>query len=171
MGRRGWIIAGIAALLIVGSIIALMALTGEFGYRTMTGPVAIIQGPLPTNGFLGVGFTSDAIGPATISHVVAGSGAAEAGLTVGDVIVAVGDVKDPNSVAVQRATVNTKPGEELALRIRHSDGKEADVSVRLISMQDMMLLGAAEAQDARERARAAATMSTTATTATTMPAN
>jgi hypothetical protein len=93
---------------------------------------------------------------------------------VGDVIVAVGDVKDPNSVAVQRATVNTKPGEELALRIRHSDGKEADVSVRLISMQDMMLLGAAEAQDARERARAAATMSTTATTATTattMPAN
>ena len=171
MGRKGWLIALVAVVLIVGSILALVMLTGQAGYRNMTGPVGIIQGPVPKNGFLGVGFTSDAIGPATISHVVAKSGAAETGLQVGDVIVAVGDVKDPNSTAVQRATINTKPGDQLALRIKHTDGEEKDVSVRLISIEEMMTLGAAEAQEARDRARAAATMGTTLpTTTTTLPA-
>jgi S1-C subfamily serine protease len=153
MGRKGWLIAVVAVLLIVGSIVALTMLTGQAAYRNMQGPVAIVSGPAPSNGFLGVGFTSDALGPATISHVVAGSGAAEAGLKEGDVIVAVGDVKDPTSLAVQRATVNTKPGDQLALRIRHGDGAEKDVSVRLISLQEMMTLTTAEA----EQSRAAAT--------------
>jgi len=146
MGRKGWLIAALAVVLIVGSIVALAMLTGQSGYRNMQGPIGIVSGPVPANGFLGVGFTSDAIGPATISHVVAGSGAAEAGLKQGDVIVAVGDAKNPNSLAVQRATMNTKPGDHVALRIQHGDGEEKDVSVRLISMQEMMELAAAESR-------------------------
>ena len=55
-------------VLIVGSLVALDLLTSDGGYRNMTGPVAVIQGPVPQNGFLGVGFTEDTKGPATISR-------------------------------------------------------------------------------------------------------
>ena len=165
MGRKGWIIAAVAGVLIVGSLVALRVITGQAGYRNMQGPAAIVKGPAPKNGFLGLGFTADTTGPATITHVIAGSGAAEAGLTEGDVIVAVGDLKDPTSVAVQRATANTRPGDRLAMRIRAKDGAERDVSVRLISIGDMLALGAAEAQDAQARG------ATTTINPTTVPAD
>jgi S1-C subfamily serine protease len=143
MGRKGWIIAAVAAVLIVGSVVALMMLTGQGEYRNVQGPIGIIKGPVPQNGFLGIGFTSDAVGPATVSHVVAGSGAAQAGVEVGDVIIAAKDVKDPNSTQVQRLTTSTKPGETFAMRIRRG-AEEKDVSVRLISITEMLQLSAAE---------------------------
>jgi S1-C subfamily serine protease len=143
MNRPGWIIAAVAGLLIVGSIVALMALTGQMEYRTMTGPIAVVQGPAPTNGFLGVGFASMSGGPATIQNVMPGSGAAEAGLRSGDVIVAVGEVNDPDAAAVKRVTDKTRPGDVLRLRVRRVD-QELEVSVRLISVHEMLQLDLAD---------------------------
>jgi S1-C subfamily serine protease len=165
MGRNGWIIAAVAVVLILGSLAALTMLTGQASYQNMQGTTAVIKGPTPKNGFLGVGFTSDASGPATITHVVASSGAAEAGLQPGDVIIAVGDRKDPSSVAVQAATVNTTPGQTIALRIRHENGEEKDVSVRLISMEELLRLATIERQAGSALAAAAAAPTTRAATA------
>ena len=167
MGRNGWIIAAVAVVLILGSLAALTMMTGQASYTNMQGTAAVIKGPTPKNGFLGVGFTSDATGPATVTHVVAGSGAAEAGMRTGDVIIAVGDRKDPSSVAVQAATVNTTPGQSMALRIRHENGEEKDVSVRLISMGEMMRLATIERQSGG--ASAAAPTSPAATTTAPVP--
>ena len=47
MGRKGWLIALVGIVLIVGSAIALVALTGRMGYRNMQGPVAVGKGPVP----------------------------------------------------------------------------------------------------------------------------
>ena len=137
MGRKGWMIAGVAAALIVGSLVALTVLTGQWGYKTMTGPVAIIQGPVPRHGLLGVEFAATSGGPATIRDVVPGSGAADAGLHAGDVVVAVGDRSNPDAAAVKRITEQSKPGDVLALRIRRG-AEERDVSVRLISFEQFV---------------------------------
>jgi S1-C subfamily serine protease len=142
MGRTGWIIAAVAGVLIVGSIVALMLLSGEAEYRTMTGPVAIVQGPVPRHGLLGVGFGSMKDGPATVESVMPGSGAAEAGLQAGDVIVAVGDVNDPDAAAVKRLTEQTMPGDVLTLRIRRGD-ELRELSVRLISFEEFVSLDVA----------------------------
>src|SRR5688500_952177 len=98
-----------------------MSLTGEAEFKPMMGPVAIVKGPIPKNGFLGVGFASMATGPATVANVMPGSGAAEAGVQVGDVIVAVGDVNDPDAAAVKRITESSKPGDILPMRIRRGE--------------------------------------------------
>jgi S1-C subfamily serine protease len=144
-------------------------LTGQASYKNMQGTTAVVvKGTTPKNGFLGVGFTSDATGPATVTHVVAGSGAAEAGLQSGDVIIAVGDRKDPSSVAVQAATVNTTPGQTMALRIRHENAEEKDVSVRLISLEEMLRLANLERQSG---SASAAALPTTRAAAASAPAN
>jgi len=147
MGRKGWIIAGFAAILIVGSLVALTVLTGQSGYKNMTGPVAVIQGPVPRHGLLGVEFAATSGGAATIQNVMPGSGAAEAGLRAGDVIVAAGDVKDPDAAAVKRVTEKSKPGDMLALRIRRGD-EEREVSVRLISFEQFVRLDVAAGRGA-----------------------
>jgi S1-C subfamily serine protease len=143
MGRKGWIIAAAGIVLIVSSIIAVMALTGRGGWRNMQGPVGIVKGPMPKNGFLGVGFDMHADGAAKITEVIPGSGAAEAGLREGDEIIQVQDVADPSATVVQRMTVTTKPGDMFPFRIRR-DGEEKDVSVRLISFEEMIELTAAQ---------------------------
>jgi len=169
MGRKGWIIAAVGIVLIVGSIIALMSLTGQARYRNMQGPVGVIKGPLPQNGFLGVGFaTPHATGPAKIAEVIVGTGAAEAGLREGDEIVLINGVADPSAAVVQRMTVTTKPGDMFPFRIRR-DGQEQDVSVRLISFQRMLELGEAERRN-RQSSPQSATGPTTTQMQTTMPA-
>ena len=159
MGRTGWIVAAVAAVLIVGSVVALSLLTGQWGYKTMTGPVVIIQGPAPRHGLLGVEFAATGGGAATIKHVMPGSGAAEAGLRAGDVIVAVGDIGVPDSTAVKRATEKSKPDDMLPLRIRRGDDEERDVSVRLISFEQFV-----ELEVARRGAVSATTHTAPATT-------
>ena len=163
MTRKGWIIAGVALVLIVASLVVLDLLTSDGGWRTMQGPVAVIQGPVPTNGFLGVEFKSDGGGAAEIASVVAGSGAAEAGLQADDLIVAVGGVSDPDAAAVKRATQSSKPGDLLAMRVRRGTG-ERDVAVRLISFEQFAELRLARSGDKPVAAAAAATTTTTTTT-------
>ena len=132
-------IAGVAAILIVGSPVALTVLTGQWGYKTMTGPVAIIQGPVPRHGMLGVEYAATGAGAATIKNVMPGSGAAEAGLRPGDVIVVVGGTDVRDSATVKRVIEKSKPGDVLAMRIRRGD-EERDVSVRLISFEQFVEL-------------------------------
>jgi S1-C subfamily serine protease len=158
MGRKGWIIAGVAAILIVGSLVALTVLTGQWGYKTMTGPVAIIQGPVPRHGILGVEYAATGSGAATIKNVMPGSGAAEAGLRAGDVIVAVDGTDVRDSATVKRIIEKTKPGDVLALRIRRGD-EERDVSVGLISFEQFVEL------DIVRRGAAPTTMKTAPATA------
>ena len=142
MGRKGWIVAAVAAILIVGSVVALMLLTGEAGYRTMTGPIAIVQGPVPRHGMLGLEYAATGDGAATIKNVMPGSGAAEAGLRAGDVIIVVGGTDVRDSATVKRIVEKTKPGDTLSMRIRRGD-EERDVSVRLISFERFVELDVA----------------------------
>src|SRR5688500_12352120 len=137
MGRKGWIGVAVAAILIVGSLIALTVLTGQWGYRTMTGPVAIIQGPVPRHGMLGLEYAATGSGAATIKNVMPGSGAAEAGLQAGDVIVAVGGTDVRDSTTVKRIAEKTRPGDTLSMRIRRGE-EERDVSVQLISFEQFV---------------------------------
>ena len=58
-------------------------------------------------------------------------------------------------------TVKTKPGDSIALRIRHENGEQQDVSVRLIGMEEMLRLASLERQSA-----GAATMPASATATT-----
>ncbi len=81
-------------------------------------------------------------GRATVESVMPGSGAAEAGLQAGDVIVAVGDVNDPDAAAVKRLTEQTMPGDVLTLRIRRGD-ELRELSVRLISFEEFVSLDVA----------------------------
>jgi S1-C subfamily serine protease len=154
MGRKGWILVAVAVVLIVGSLVALAVLTGQMGYRNMTGPVAIVQGELPENGFLGVGFANDGAAPLTIGHVLPGSGAAEAGLLPGDVIAAAGDGRNPDSRALQRMTSKMKPGDTLTVSVQRG-GSLIDFEVRLISAEEMLVLRS------NEESRKAATMPAT----------
>ena len=81
-------------------------------------------------------------------------------------ITAVGDLKNPSSVAVQAATVKTRPGDSIALHIRHENGEEKDISVRMISMEEMLRLASLERQTGSAAAAAAAVPATTRTTTT-----
>lgn len=90
-----------------------------------------------TRGFLGV-VTSDADENAAtregaqISEVVAGSPAAEAGLAVGDVIIALNGKNVRSSGALVDLLAETKPGDETVVRIARN-GKEQEYTVTLAS--------------------------------------
>jgi S1-C subfamily serine protease len=88
---------------------------------------------------LGVEYAATEGGPATINNVMPGSGAAEAGLRPGDVIVAVGGTEVRDSTTVKRIAEKTKPGDTLSMRVRRGE-EERDVAVRLISFEHFVEL-------------------------------
>jgi S1-C subfamily serine protease len=101
-----------------------------------------VQGDPPKHGFLGVSF-APASAPLTIQSVVQGSGAAEAGLQPGDVILAAGSTEKPDEAAMQRVVRASVPGQELLLKARRGLD-EMEVRVKLISFTDLIVLSERE---------------------------
>ncbi len=143
MSRKAWLIVvavcgGLVVLLVALLAVFTFLFPGAWGYRTLGGPVAVMKGAPPKHGFLGVDFAPGPGGPPTIQNVIEGSGAAEAGLQPGDVILAAGNVGTPDLPSLRRVVEATVPGDELTLKIRRgSDEKE--LRVRLISFTDVIV--------------------------------
>ena len=96
-------------------------------------------------GVLGIQLTEDEPGP-RITHVVSSSGAAEAGLSRGDIILKVnGDLVRHVDELVEK-TGNLLPGEEVRLLIRR-DGEEQRFKATLGSVSDTLTSRRARFQD------------------------
>jgi S1-C subfamily serine protease len=87
--------------------------------------------------------------PLTVRSVLDGSGAAQAGLRPGDVIVSAGPEQKPDLSALRRLLQGTVPGDEFPLAIRRGR-REIELRVQLISFGEHFVLRE------RERARDAA---------------
>jgi serine protease Do len=111
----------------------------------MAAPVAIVRGQPPKHGFLGILFTGKTA-PLTIQSVVKGSGAADAGLQPGEVIISAGPVEKPDMAALQRVIQTSAPGEELLVKVGRGPD-EMEIRVRLISFTDMIVLDERERSD------------------------
>lgn len=96
-------------------------------------------------GVLGIQMTEDQIGP-RITFVVPESGAANAGLTRGDVITHIDGKRMKNSDAVIDVTSNSLPGEELDLTIQRGS-EEQHVSAKLGSVASTLSSQRARFQD------------------------
>jgi S1-C subfamily serine protease len=140
MSRKGWFItAAIGGTLIVILIVLAYAFRESWAYpRTLGGPVALVKGEPPKHGFLGIEFTGTTV-PLTIQSVVKGSGAADAGLQPGDVVISAGSAEQPDLAALQRVIQASAPGEELRVRVGRGPD-EMEIRVRLISFTDMIVL-------------------------------
>jgi S1-C subfamily serine protease len=140
MSRKSWVIvAGVCCALIVLLAVLAFVFRDSWAYKMLVGPIAAVEGDQPKHGFLGVGFGGGTASPLTIQSVVEGSGAADAGLQVGDVILAASGADKPDLPALQRVLQASAPGEKLLLRISRGPD-EIEVRVRLISFTDMMVL-------------------------------
>lgn len=145
----------VAVMAVIGLLIAVLAILfpGTVEYRTLAGPVAIQvrgSGPSssnpPAQGFLGVRYESTPNGTPRIARVTKGSGAAKAGLTKGDVIIAVNGVKTPDRLAVARALENTSPGQNLKLTVKRGE-REIEVTAQMIAYSDLLDLQAQDDAD------------------------
>jgi S1-C subfamily serine protease len=133
------IVAGIGGALVFSLLVLSIIFWNGFVYRrTLGGPVAVVTGEVPKHGFLGVEFGERTAAPLTIHRVLEGSGAADAGLQPGDVILALDTVENPDLAAMQSALRDTSPGQELSLKIGRGS-KERHVRVRLISFADVIV--------------------------------
>ena len=131
--------ASCVGLIGVALIIALLLGQLTVGEKNLGGPVAIVEGgDPPTYGLLGIQPRSEEA-PLVIGHVVTGSGAADAGLRVGDTIIEVRSCQNPDFAALAKVLRTTSPGDTLSLRIMR-DEKEKDVEVRLMSFADYVVL-------------------------------
>jgi S1-C subfamily serine protease len=140
VGKKGCFLAAVFGVVLITALVGCYIFREDlFGYHTLGGPVALVKGDAPKHGFLGVDFESTAAEPLTIATVFNGSGAAEAGLRSGDVILAAGAVSLPDLAALQRVIERSKPGEEVFLKVRRGT-EELEVRVRLISFAEFVVL-------------------------------
>lgn len=84
-----------------------------------------------TNGYLGVRPSDDPDGGARIDHVQEASGAADAKLVVGDVIIAMNGEEIPGRVALVGRLRDLRVGETIRLRLRRKDVEITEVDVTL----------------------------------------
>jgi S1-C subfamily serine protease len=152
VSRKGWLILGasVFAALAVVLVSIFFLLRGPWGYTTtpLGGPVVIVKGggKPPRHGFLGIEFPDPPSEPLTVKSVITGSGAADAGLRPGDVILSIGPTEKPDWPALQRVTQASAPGDELVMKIaRGSD--EIEVRVRLMSFAELSMLSERERSD------------------------
>lgn len=89
-----------------------------------------------SNGFLGISFEDEQTTPLKVVGTVPGSGAAEAGVKAGDLLLKVSDVRTPSLVEIFRILEDTKPKDELSL-VLEREGRSVPLTVRLMSAADV----------------------------------
>ena len=95
------VVVTVAALALVGVIALLVSQSIDAAPRNLGGPVAIVEGgPPPKHGFLGIAFQGEAA-PLVVDIVFKESGAAEAGVRPGDVVLAIGTAPNPDFATVR----------------------------------------------------------------------
>jgi S1-C subfamily serine protease len=97
-----------------------------------------VDGDPRTYGFLGVRY-DDGTPPLVIRYVVPRSGAANAGVQVGDRIVWLRDLHLPDSAKIKDMVRVARPGEWVRLVVER-DGAEIEMHVRLISIRELIEL-------------------------------
>jgi S1-C subfamily serine protease len=97
--------------------------------RYVGGPVAIVKGTPPEHGMLGVTF-SDPPDVLVLSDVLTDGPAFQAGMQVGDEILALGQQKVGTIEDVFSILRSTQPGDQLIVRVRRSTN-ETDANVIL----------------------------------------
>ena len=101
----------------------------------MTGTSHVIRSEGAGYGFLGVTLTNSPP-PLVITHVIPRSGAVEAGLRVGDKIIAWGDHRLPDVETIKSLTRASKAGDIVSLVIERA-GSERQLYVRMISVEEL----------------------------------
>jgi S1-C subfamily serine protease len=142
MSRKGrLIVAGTCGALLAALILLFLFILRDDAWRpkTLGGPVAVFKGTPPKYGFLGIDFGGATAAPLAIQRVLTGSGAADAGLQPGDVVLAAGTAVRPDRAALHRVLQATAPGEQLLLRIGRGQD-ELQVKVSLIRFADIVVL-------------------------------
>jgi C-terminal processing protease CtpA/Prc len=89
-------------------------------------------------GFLGIAINAGD-SPPNVRQVVLGSGADQAGVHVNDKIVALGDLENPDAMAIQNFVRKHNPGERVRLKIERF-GVPIELQVQLISDIDLARL-------------------------------
>jgi hypothetical protein len=109
-----------------------------FRARALGGPVALAKGgSIPNRGVLGARFEEGTVAP-TISEVLAGSAAADAGLMRGDILLTIDSRSVANVAEVGKVMTNTSPGDEVVVRIQRGS-ETKDVRIKLGGFVDTVL--------------------------------
>src|SRR5688572_15842876 len=136
-GKRKKLILSGTVLFLFVVVVALSMRTSP--PETLSGPIAIVEGPVPKHGFLGVDFGREPDGPLIVESVLVGSNAAEAGIQPGDVIVAVGERRLDNRRDLVSLIEATAPGDVVPITISRS-GREVQVSIKLLGFKELVTL-------------------------------
>ena len=140
MKRIILLVLAVVVVILVG-FVGLYFLADGFRPRNLGGPVRIVarsRGPALTHGFLGVEFQEQAA-PITVERVIRGTGAEQAGMRPGDVIVALDDQATPSMEDAMPIIQASKPNSILRVTIQR-DGREQELQVRLIGAAQMVEL-------------------------------
>ena len=119
------------------SLVALLLTACE--PEDLKGPVAIYQGTPPKHGMLAIQFDPAAGGAPVVAGVIAGSPAAEAGISPGDVITSVDGRAVTSHQEVLKVLSDKAPGATVPVGLTH-DGETLTLNVRLISFTDAAAL-------------------------------
>jgi len=148
MGRKGWLVIiaafGGTLILVVIAIEYAMRLSGLHS-ESLSAPVAVVQGSPPKHGLLGIDF-DPSVSPLTIGNVLKGGAASEAGLQLGDAIIAIGSARNPDAASLLNVIQATAPGDELLVKVIRGQ-HEVEVRVRLNSFAEIIALQARERQE------------------------
>ena len=116
--------------------------------KPLGGPIAVVEGDVPTHGFLGVGFSREASEPLLLEEVFAGSPAATAGVMVGDKIVTLNGKVVSNRAELGQELAATQPGDVVQLELER--GKQrVTLDVRLLSFADTVALQTAAQRNSK----------------------
>jgi S1-C subfamily serine protease len=132
-----WIVAVVSVL--TAFAVGMYIVSNDSHYRTLGRPIAIVKGELPKHGFLGIEFESQPPTPLTVKHVIPGTGAAQAGIQPGDVIIAIEDHSTPTMQEVGQIIQVSKPDSHVLMTIRR-DNTEQELNVRLIGFSQLIQL-------------------------------
>jgi S1-C subfamily serine protease len=132
-----WIVAVVSAITAFAAGMFIVINTTHT--RNLGGPVAIVKGEPPKHGFLGIEFESQPPTPLTVKHVIPGTGAAQAGIQSGDVVIAIEDQSVPTIENAIHLVQVSKPNSHVRMTIRRDDN-EQELHVRLIGFSQLILL-------------------------------
>jgi S1-C subfamily serine protease len=136
-----WLLAFlvITAVLVIG---AFFLFPPRLSYKTLGGStrIVVVQRNAPTHGFLGVEFRPRDEGRGLLlTSVLPESGAAEAEVHLGDILLAVDKTSVSNSDAIQSVLAAKDPGDTVTLEIKR-DGQQISIRVALMSFEELVIL-------------------------------
>ena len=119
-------------------LLALLVTACDQEPKTLTGPVAVYQGPPPKHGLLGIQFVPGANTP-VVGAVVPGGPAQLSGVAEGDVIVSVDGKAVSSPQEVTAALSDKSPGTTATVELSRG-GQRSTVTAQLMGFMDLLAL-------------------------------